>query len=51
MDVPGNKIGDSGATALVEGLKEMRDLKELSLLGEFCTVAIGRCDVIGIEVL
>ena len=44
VDVPGNLIGASGATALVEGLKEMRNLKQLTLTCEFCTVVISRCD-------
>ena len=44
MDVAANKIGDSGATALVEALKEMRDLKELNLWGEFWAAVISRCD-------
>ena len=44
VDVPGNRIGDAGATALVDGLKVMRNLKQLNLSGEFCTVVISRCD-------
>ena len=44
MDVPDNKIGASGATALVEALKEMRNLKELDLGCEFWAVVISRCD-------
>ena len=51
MDVPGNRIGDSGAKALVEGLKVMRNLKELDLFGEFCTVVISRCDGIDMVVM
>ena len=43
VDVPGNQIGDSGATALVEGLKEMRNLKQLILECEFCTFVISSC--------
>ena len=39
-----NQIGDSGATALVEALKEMRNLKELNLSGEFWAFVISRCD-------
>ena len=35
VDVPGNEIGDAGVTALVEGLKEMRELKTLNLACEF----------------
>ena len=44
MDVPDNKIGDSGATALVEALKETRKLKGLNLGGEFWAFVISRCD-------
>ena len=44
MDVPGNEIGDSGATALVEALKETRNLKEFDLGGEFWAFVISRCD-------
>ena len=44
MDVPDNKIGDSGATALVEALKETRNLKELNLYREFWAFVISRCD-------
>ena len=44
MDVAGNEIGDSGATALVEALKETRNLEELNLAGEFWAVVISRCD-------
>ena len=44
MDVSDNKIGDSGATALVEALKEMRNLKNLNLFCEFWAVVISRCD-------
>ena len=43
VDVPDNRIGASGATALVEGLKVMRNLETLNLSGEFCTVIISRC--------
>ena len=32
-------MGDDGATALVEGLKELKNLKELNLYGEFWMVA------------
>ena len=38
--VPGNAITDVGATALVEALKEMPNLKELNLKGEFWIVDI-----------
>ena len=31
MDGPDNEIGAAGAAALVEGLKEMRNLKDLNL--------------------
>ena len=34
-----NKIGDDGATALVEGLKELKNLEKLNLEGEFWMVA------------
>ena len=44
MDVADNEIGASGATALVEALKEMRNLKELNLGGEFWAFVISRCD-------
>ena len=44
MDVSVNKIGASGATALVEALKEMRNLEKLNLEGEFWAVVISRCD-------
>ena len=44
VDVPGNRIGASGATALVEALKETRNLKTLSLSSEFWAVVISRCD-------
>ena len=40
MDGPDNKIGDAGAAALVEGLKEMTNLKELNLERECCMVGI-----------
>ena len=39
MRATDNKIGDDGATALVEGLKELKNLKELNLYSEFCMVA------------
>ena len=44
MDVLDNGIGDSGATALVEALKEMRNLKNLHLRCEFWAFVISRCD-------
>ena len=34
-----NEIGDDGATALVEGLKELKNLKELNLRCEFWMIA------------
>ena len=40
MDGPDNKIGAAGAVALVEGLKEMTNLKELNLGSECCMVGI-----------
>ena len=40
MDAPDNKIGAAGAAALVEGLKEMTNLKELHLNCECCMVDI-----------
>ena len=40
MAAPGNQIGDAGAGALAEGLKEMTNLKELNLFGEYCVVGI-----------
>ena len=44
VDVSDNDIGDSGATALVEALKETRNLKKLNLRGEFWAFVISRCD-------
>ena len=35
MRATGNQIGADGATALVECLKELKNLKELDLYGEF----------------
>ena len=40
MDAPGNQIGAAGAAALVEGLKEMTNMKELNLRSECCMVGI-----------
>ena len=40
MDGPDNKIGDDGAAALVEGLKEMTNITQLDLGGECCMVGI-----------
>ena len=40
MDGSDNKIGAAGAAALVEGLKEMTNLKELDLSSECCMVGI-----------
>ena len=39
MYVPENLIADAGAIALVEAFKEMPNLKELNLRGEFWMVA------------
>ena len=50
-DVPGNKIGDAGATAVVEALKEMRNLEKLNLDSEFWVVVISRCDDSGTAVV
>ena len=44
VDVPDNEIGDSGATALVEALKEMRNLEKLYFYSEFWAFVISRCD-------
>ena len=40
MDGPDNEIGDAGAAALVEGLKEMTNLMQLNLDRECCMVGI-----------
>ena len=40
VHAPDNKIGDAGAAALVEGLKEMTNLKELNLYCEYGMVGI-----------
>ena len=37
-----NQIGDAGATALVEALKETKNLQELNLEGEFWMVGVAR---------
>ena len=42
VNEPGNRIRDAGATALVEGLKEMKNLENLNLLCEFWMVGIPR---------
>ena len=42
MNEPANEIGAAGATALVEGLKEVKNIKELHLAGEFWMVGIPR---------
>ena len=42
MDVPDNQIGDAGAAALVEGLKELNSIKELNLGCEFLMVGVAR---------
>ena len=44
VDVAGNQMGVSGATALVEALKEMRNLEKLNLGSEFWAFVISRCD-------
>ena len=49
VDVPDNYIGDAGATALVEALKEMGELKTLKLGCEFWVVVISRCGDSGTE--
>ena len=51
VDVPANEIGDAGATALVEALKEMRELKTLDLSSEFWAGVICRCGDGGTEVV
>ena len=40
MDAPANNIGDDGAAALVEGLKEMTNLTQLDLSSECCMVGV-----------
>ena len=42
MDVPGNAIGEVGATSLVEALKEMVNLDKLDLGSEYWAVANAR---------
>ena len=42
MDAPDNDIGDAGAAALVEGLKEMKSIEELNLEREFLMVGVAR---------
>ena len=39
MRTIGNEIGADGATALVEGLKELKNLEKLNLASEFWMVA------------
>ena len=51
VDVPDNGIGAAGATALVEGLKEMREMKTLNLESEFWVVVISRCGDSGTEMV
>ena len=51
VHVPDNRIGAAGATALVEGLKEMRELKTLNLEREFRVVVISRCGDSGTEMV
>ena len=38
MDAPDNGIGDAGAAALVEGLKEMTNMTQFDLDRECCMV-------------
>ena len=43
MDAPGNQIGDAGAAALVEGLKEITQFDlgcECCMVGIVCQVAV-----------
>ena len=42
MDAPDNKIGDAGAVALVEGLKELKSMEKLNLYSEFLMVGVAR---------
>ena len=42
MDAPANAIGDAGAVALVEGLKEMKSMEKLNLYSEFLMVGVAR---------
>ena len=51
VHVPDNRIGAAGATALVEGLKKMRELKTLNLEREFRVVIISRCGDSGTEMV
>ena len=51
VDVPDNEIGAAGATALVEGIKEMRELNTLDLSGEFWVFFILDCCDRGTEVV
>ena len=44
MYAPDNQIGDAGAAALVEGLKQMTNLETLNLRSECCMVGI-LCEV------
>ena len=42
MDAPDNQIGDAGAAALVDGLKEMKSIEKLYLNSEFLMVGVAR---------
>ena len=46
MDAPDNNIGDAGAAALVEGLKEMKSMEKLDLGSEFLMVGVARSLVV-----
>ena len=46
MDAPANQIGDAGAAALVEGLKELKSTEKLNLYGEFLMVGVARSLVV-----
>ena len=46
MNEPDNQIGVVEATALVEGLKEMNNLEELNLGGEFWMVGVPRSSTV-----
>ena len=47
MDALGNRIGEGGAVALVEGLKGLPNLWTLDLRSEFSMYGIGRSLVYG----
>ena len=42
VGAPGNRIGDAGATALVEAFKKMPNLTQLNLESELCIVDVAR---------